>query len=57
MTRNRTSCPVLAASSLRFILRCVAKVESTTNGETFANAGEHAANNPITCQQPNNLIV
>ena len=45
MTRNRTNCPVLAAHRVRFVsfCTCLAKVESTTNGETFAKAGEHAA--------------
>ena len=53
MAWNRTNRPVLAEHRVRIVSTsaCVAKVESTRNGATFANAGEHAEN-PITDNNP-----
>ena len=52
MVWHATNRLVLAEHRLRIvsILACGARVESPRNGATFANAGEHADNNPITCQ-------
>ena len=50
MVWHATNRLVLAEHRLRIASpsACVAKVESTRNGATFATAGEHADNNPIT---------
>jgi hypothetical protein len=50
MVWNGTNRLVLAEHRLRIVSTsaCVAKAESTRNGATFASAGEHADNNPIT---------
>ena len=50
MSGTETNRLALAEHRLRIISTsaCVAKVESTRNGATFASAGEHADNNPIT---------
>jgi hypothetical protein len=50
MVWNGTNRLVLAEHRLRIVSTsaCVAKVESTRNGATFASAREHADNNPIT---------
>jgi hypothetical protein len=50
MVWHATNRLVLAEHRLRIVSTsaCIAKVESTRNGATFANDGKHAENNPIT---------